>query len=61
MANTPNHDVYSCDCHETCSLCAEPTPINHLKPHTVKEFIFGQGIVEDTWEMVCPECRGENP
>jgi hypothetical protein len=56
-----DHDVFSCECHETCSLCAEPTPISQLKPHTVKEYIFGEGTVEDTWENVCPECRGETP
>ena len=51
-----DHDVYSCDCHETCSLCAEPTLLIHLKPLTIKE----GGIVVDRWEMVCPACRREH-
>jgi hypothetical protein len=50
-----DHDVYSCECHETCSLCVEPTPITQLKPMKVRE----RGIVVDTWEQVCPKCRRE--
>ena len=40
-----DHDVFTCECHETCSLCCEPWPFKSLKP-------FGE------WEHVCPDCRG---
>lgn len=48
-----DHDVYSCECHETCSICCEPYRLSQLKPHTFKV----PGFPPDTWEMVCPECR----
>lgn len=47
-----DHDVYSCDCHETCSICAEPHWLRNLKRHT-----FTVGSASDTWEFVCPSCR----
>jgi len=39
-----NHDPYSCDCHETCALCAGVYRIRSLRP-------------SGEWEMVCPDCR----
>jgi len=50
-----DHDVFSCECHETCSLCAEPTPISQLKPLNIKE----GNVIVDRWENVCPSCRRE--
>lgn len=47
-----DHDVFTCECHETCSICAVPHRITQLKPHT-----FVVGGVKDTWEHVCPTCR----
>lgn len=48
-----DHDVFACECHETCSICCEPYRLSQLKPHTFHE----PGLPPDTWEMVCPECR----
>jgi len=47
-----DHDVFSCECHETCAICVEPHPLSQLKPHT-----FHIGSQSDTWEFVCRNCR----
>lgn len=39
-----NHDPFSCECHETCSLCTEVYKITALKP-------------SGEWEFVCGPCR----
>lgn len=46
------HDVFNCECHETCSLCAESFQVEYLQPLVVKG---PEGT--DEWENVCPWCR----
>lgn len=48
-----DHDEFTCECHETCSICAEVWLRGQLKPHTFQV----PGFPPDTWEFVCPECR----
>ena len=29
----PEHDVFNCECHETCSWCTEPVLVTTLREH----------------------------
>lgn len=40
------HDVFNCECHETCSWCTEPVPVSQLR-----ETGFSDGA------LICPACR----
>lgn len=51
MTQTADHDVFTCECHETCSWCADPFPITQLGPFTYKG---------DTWEMICHPCQDDH-
>lgn len=40
------HDVFTCECHETCSWCTEPVPVSQLRP-------------ADDGALICRACRAE--
>lgn len=41
-----DHDLFECDCHETCSRCLEPVKESSLRD-------------DASWGRVCAECRSE--